>query len=82
MNGYDKYLEFQFRQSGNFYGNYFYEHLFNAICVAGGDNLAKLALGFPEEVEAYKTFTRVGVEAFLEKCSPDHPLITRMREWE
>ena len=77
MNGYDKYLEFQFRQSGSFY-----EHLFNAIIAADRANRAKLALGFPEEVEAYKTFTRVGVDAFLEGCSPDHPLVARMREWE
>ena len=77
MDGYDKYLEFQFRQSGSFY-----EHLFSAITAADGDNLAKLSLGFPEEVEAYKTFTRIGVEAFLEKCAPDHPLVASMREWE
>ena len=77
MNGYDKYLEFQFRKSGSFY-----ERLFSAITAADRGNLVKLALGFPEEVEAYKTFTQIGVDAFLKKCSPDHPLVPQMREWE
>ena len=66
MNGYDRYLDFQYRRSGNFF-----THLFRAIQQADHINLPKLALGFPEEVEAYKTWTRIGVKEFLKKVSLD-----------
>jgi len=69
MTGYDRYLEFQFNWSGDFF-----TYLFRAISMADEFNLAKLAEGFPEEVEAYKTWTRVGQNAFLNKCSDSHPL--------
>jgi hypothetical protein len=69
-NAYDKYLEWQFRVTGGFYS-----HLFEAISRADEENLAKFALGFPQEVEAYKTFTRTGVEAFAGKCTSTHPLL-------
>ena len=70
MNGFDRYLEFQFRWSGSFY-----THLFGAIQQADHKNLEKLAKGFPEEVDAYKTWARVGSDAFLSNCSQDHPLV-------
>jgi hypothetical protein len=73
MSGFDKYLEFQFDWSGDFY-----KFLFRAISQADEFNLARLAAGFPEEVEAYITWTRVGSEAFLAKCSPSHPLVKRV----
>lgn len=66
MNGYDRYLDFQYRQSGDFFRN-----LFQAIQQADHINLAKIAKGYPEEVEAYKTWTRVGVKEFLKKVSPE-----------
>jgi hypothetical protein len=70
MNGFDKYLEYQFHWSGSFY-----THLFEAIQCADGNNLGRLAKGFPEEVEAYKVWTRVGREEFLAGCSQDHSII-------
>lgn len=63
-NGYDRYLDHQYRRSGSFFNN-----LFLAIHIASSGNLAKLALGFPEEVDAYKTWTRIGVEEFAKKCA-------------
>jgi hypothetical protein len=73
-NGFDKYLEYQFQQTGHFY-----TALFELIQRADDENLKKLAMGFPQEVEAYITFARVGVGAFLAKCTPSHPLIPRMK---
>ena len=73
-NGYDRYLEFQFRRTGGFF-----TALFQEIGKDYGKNLAKLEKGFPEEVDAYKTFTRVGAKTFLTKCTPGHSLIERMR---
>jgi hypothetical protein len=72
MNGYNKYLEFQYRWSGDFYTS-----LFRAIALADTGNTQRLSKGFPEEVDAYRIWTREGVEAFLEKVSPDHPLRDR-----
>ena len=69
MSGFDKYLEFQYRQSGSFY-----KKLWEAIHQADEDNLAKLAEGFPEEVEAYKLWTRQGAGALLSKVSAGHGL--------
>ena len=65
-NGFDRYLAFQYDKSGDFFRG-----LFQAITFADSSNMKKLALGFPEEVEAYKTWTRIGVEEFLKKVSPD-----------
>ena len=70
MNGYDKYLEYQYRQSGDFY-----TALFGAISQADGHNLAKIALGFPSEVEAYTCWTRIGVEEFAKHVTPGHRLL-------
>ena len=77
MNGYDKYLEFQFGWSGDFY-----KLLFMLISKADEGNLYHLSLGFPDEVEAYKTWSRIGKDAFLAKCSPSHPLIKGIEEGE
>lgn len=63
MNGYDRYLEKQFSIGGGFFNT-----LFEAIARADEGNLA---MGFPEEVDVYKTWTREGRDAFLAKCSPD-----------
>ena len=70
--GYDKYLEFQYRWTGDFYTT-----LFQAISLADTDNTARLAEGFPEEVDAYLIWTRQGADALLEKISLDHPLRER-----
>ena len=76
-NGYDRYLDKQFRMSGSFFSA-----LFDAIMQADGTNLEKIAQGFPEEVEAYKTWTRIGVDEFLAKCSPDNPLLAKIKKGE
>ena len=68
-NGYDRYLDFQYGRSGDFF-----RVLFQAITLADSDNTLKLAKGFPEEVNAYKTWTRIGVEEFLPMLSPGHDL--------
>ena len=76
-NGYDRYLEFQFRWCGDFFRT-----LFQAIALADHINIEKLRAGFPEEVEAYQTFTRIGKEEFLAKCSQDHPLLQGVKSGE
>ena len=73
-NGYDRYLDFQFREIGDFF-----RFLFEAISRADDKNTEKLRLGFPEEVDAVCTWQRVGLEALLEKCSLGNPQIERMR---
>ena len=70
MNGYDKYLEYQYRQTGDFY-----TLLFQTIQQADGQNLEKLAQGFPSEVEAYKCWTRTGVKEFVKHVSSNHRLL-------
>ena len=65
-NGFDRYLDFQYGKSGDFF-----QGLFQAITFADSSNMKKLAKVYPEEVEAYKTWTRIGVEEFLKKVSPD-----------
>ena len=77
MNGFDRYLEFQFHIAGDFHNA-----LFRAIQQADESNLTKLAQGFPEEVEAYKTWARVGQKAFLNKCSDSHPLKAKVLSGE
>lgn len=71
--GYDKYLEYQFGMTGDFYTN-----LFHAIQFADEINTERLRKGFPEEVDAYDLWAHVGREAFLAKCS-NSPLVERMR---
>jgi len=74
MHGFNKYLEYQYRQSGDFY-----QALWLAIMRADTKNTARLAKGFPSEVEAYRVWSQEGAEAFAEQCSPDHPLLPRLK---
>jgi hypothetical protein len=74
-NGFDLYLEFQYRQAGDFVTG-----LFNAITVADSKNLAALAGPFPSMIEAYKTWTRVGVKEFAEKVTPGHRLLETLKK--
>jgi hypothetical protein len=75
--GYDRYLEFQFRWTGSFFTT-----LFNAIALADTKNTERLRQGFPEEVEAYQTWTRIGRDEFLAKCNPEHPLMKKINAGE
>ena len=76
VNGFDKYLDFQYRRSGSFYKN-----LFEAIHIADVNNLKKLAVGFPAEVEAYKVWARGGgAEEFIKHVSPNHGLLKSLAE--
>lgn len=77
MSGYDKYLEYQFGWSGSFY-----KALFEAMHAADASNLARLSKGFPKEAEAYEVWTCVGRDAFLSRCSPDHPLVHKIQAGE
>lgn len=63
-NGYDRYLDYQYSQGGGFFSA-----LFMAIKIADSDNLEKLGRGFPEEVEAFLCWTRIGVEEFAKRLS-------------
>lgn len=76
-NGYGKYLEFQFHRSGDFI-----TALFNAIGKADDGNLDRLAKGFPEEVEAHKTWTRIGTEEVLRKAGEEHWVVKKVRSGE
>lgn len=62
--------EYQYRQTGDFY-----TLLFRAIQQADGQNLDRLAKGFPTEVEAYKCWTRIRVKEFVKRVSPGHRLL-------
>ena len=73
-NGYDRYLDFQYGDTGGFF-----TRLFQAIAVADSTNIKRLAKGFPEEVDAYLLWTREGAEELLAKCTPNNPLIGRLR---
>lgn len=77
-NGFDRYLDFQYKSGGSFF-----KALFQTIQKADVNNLPKLALGFPEEVRAYKTWTRVGVEEFARCCSTrDKQFVAFCREYD
>ncbi len=75
--GYDRYLEYQYGQSGDFFS-----HLFRAIMQADSKNTEKLRLAFPEEVDAYDLWAHHpnGVRLMAEQCSPDHPLLTNLKK--
>ena len=75
MSGHDKYLEFQYRRTGGFFTT-----LFKAISLADSDNLPKLEKGFPEEVDAFKIWSRQGAEYLLPKISLDHGLRDQFME--
>lgn len=62
-NGYDRYLDHQYGRSGDFM-----HALFTAIRKADSLNQSRLALGFPEDVEAYQCWTRIGVDEFAKRC--------------
>jgi hypothetical protein len=64
-NAYDHYLMYQYHYSGDFE-----TRLFRCIEQADEDNLGRLALGFPGEVEAYKVWSRQGKAEFYKHCSP------------
>ena len=74
MNGYDKYLEYLFDRTDNFYNA-----LFRAIALADHGNLSRLSNAFPEEVHAYRLWTLHGRDALAPKCTPGHPLIARLQ---
>ena len=74
-NGYDKYLEYQYRQTGDFY-----TLLFRTIMQADTKNMERLSKGFPREVEAYLTWSRVGVKEFAKHVSPDHRLLSTFQK--
>ena len=40
------------------YLGHFHKALFEAICVADEENLDRLSLGFPDEVEGYRKYTQ------------------------
>jgi len=75
INGYDKYLEFQYRQTGDFY-----TLQFRTIMQADTKNTNRLSKGFPAEVEAYLTWSRVGVEEFVKHISPNHRLLSTFKK--
>ena len=75
MNGYVLYAKFQLGILGDFY-----THLFKAINFADKGNLARIEKGFPECVEAYKTFTRVGADDFFAAAPQDDPFVQRFKE--
>ena len=74
-NGYDRYLDYQYSKSGNFFRALFY-----AIRTADPINLLNLQKGFPEETAAYVAFTQGSLEDFYAQCTPGNPLIQRMRD--
>lgn len=74
--GYDRYLKYQFQMLGSFFTK-----LFDAISQADDDNLNALAKGFPEEVDAFKTWTRVGSKALVARCSPVYQKKVESGEW-
>ena len=75
-NGYDRYLKSQFGVTGDFYRTLFY-----AISCADEDNLNKLAMGFPEEVDAYKIWTRIGSKELIAKCNEIYQKKVSNGEW-
>lgn len=71
--GYDRYLEFQYQFTGDFY-----TLLFRAIAQADDQNLARLEKGFPEEVHAHIAWTRFGVAVFVAGVTAGHPLLKHL----
>ena len=74
--GYDRYLEYQYQQSGGFFTS-----LFQVIGRADPQNAAKLSKGFPEEVDALIIWRDGDGAAGLAKMvTPTHPLLFRLQE--
>ena len=76
-NGYDRFLDYQFGYSGEFF-----KLLFKAMFQADLINLEKLGLGFYEEADAVKLwkFTPGGKEVLLSSCTPGYALLKDVRE--
>jgi hypothetical protein len=72
--GFDRFLENQFGWSGDFFRTFF-----EAAFLADTNNLNKLSLGFPEEIEAVRVWRREGADALLDLCSQSHPLVKAVR---
>lgn len=70
--GYDRYLEFQYTlNTANTPSSSFFTALFIAIAKADRGNQAKIALGFPEEVDAYQIWCcKGGAEELQKKITP------------
>jgi len=77
QNGYDRFLDYQFRRSGDFF-----KSLFKALFQADSTNFKKLALGFPEEAGAVLLFTQDpnGKTLILNNCLPGNCLVEDIRE--
>ena len=75
FNGYVLYAKFQLGMLGDFY-----THLFTAISLADKKHLALVEKGFPQCVEAYKVFTRIGADSFFGAAPQDDPFIQRFKE--
>ncbi len=76
-NGYDRFLDYQFGYSGEFF-----KLLFKMMFQADPSNLAKLSLGFTEEAAAVKLFKEhpKGKEIILDCCTPGYALVKDVRE--
>lgn len=72
-NGYDRYLDYQYSMGGGFF-----KALFDAIKLADIDNTAKLMLAFPEETDAFRLWTRVGVHTFALRVTPGFELLDKL----
>lgn len=69
-NGYDRYLDYQYQRSGGFF-----KAVFDAIKLADSDNTKKMALAFPEEVDAFRLWTRVGVPDLARRVTVGYSLL-------
>lgn len=72
---FDKYLEYQYQQTGGFYTS-----LFETISYADPIHLIQLNRSFPNEVQAYVTFTTKSLEEFVANCTIDHPLLPSFKQ--
>lgn len=75
--GFDRFLEFEFGFTGDFY-----TLLFRAIQQADSRNLDRMSKGFPQEVWAYKLWSQEGPKALAAKVTPGHPLLKRLADEE
>ena len=76
-NGYDRFLDYQFRYSGEFF-----KLLFQTMFQADPTNLNKLRQGFPQEASAVDWFKNhpQGKEHILNACTPGYALVKDVRE--
>lgn len=73
--GFDRFIEYQYGYTGDFY-----TLLFKAIQQADEQNLDRMSKGFPEEVSAYKLWSREGPEALSARVTPGHPLLKNLAD--